>query len=73
MTVSRCDACGRLFLETDSRRVDAVRPLCVSCLVNDIEQDAAPQLHAVGGALRCISSAPVTWCRGRHRPAPRPR
>jgi hypothetical protein len=69
--VTRCTTCGRLFLETDARRVDDIAPRCVSCLIDETETDAAETLHAIGDALRAVAPVPVSWFHVRPRSRPR--
>ena len=65
--ITRCSVCGRAFMETDARRVDAPRPVCVSCLIDAMETDADArgQFRTVADALRAIAAVPVSWYRGR--------
>ncbi len=63
--ITRCTVCGRAFLETDARRVDAVRPLCVSCLIDDIETDTAADIRTAADALRVLASVPFSWFHNR--------
>ena len=59
--VLRCSACGRSYLEIDSRKISDLNPLCVSCALDDIERAEAERIAEAGKALKVITSAPKSW------------